>query len=248
MFIDEFDKLPALVIDNLVSIFRDIYLDRNHFRLHGLALIGVRAVLGVESERGSPFNIQQSLHVPNFTQEEVTDLFRQYQEESRQVVEPRVVQSVFEATRGQPGLVCWFGELLTETCNSGRETPIGMDDWNDVFRLACVKEWNNTILNLIKNARGEHGDQILQLFSRSDIPFTIDSEWRSFAYLNGIIDSETIEDAGGRKTEIRRFANPFIQHRLYHAFMLDLVGDNALYRHCRVCAGGRRRDFTTAHR
>ncbi|MFP4429135.1 MAG: hypothetical protein ACLFPB_07420 [Desulfovermiculus sp.] len=34
----------------------------NYF-LHGLALIGVRAVLGVGSERGSPFNVQHSLHV-----------------------------------------------------------------------------------------------------------------------------------------------------------------------------------------
>ena len=227
LFIDEFDSLSAPVSDLLVALFRDMYLKRESYLLHGLALIGVRAVLGVESERGSPFNIQRSLHVPNFEREEVEDLFRQYRSESTQKVEPAVVQSVYEATLGQPGLVCWFGELLTETYNPGLETPIGLDDWNDVFRLACVKEWNNTILNLVKKARGQHRDQILQLFSRSDIPFTIDSEWRSFAYLNGIIDSETVEDAEGRKTEICRFANPFIQHRLYNAFMLDLVGDRS---------------------
>jgi hypothetical protein len=91
--------------------------------------------------------------------------------------------------------------------------------------MARVKEWNNTVLNIVKKARGEHRDRILELFSRSDVPFTIDSEWRSYAYLNGIIDSETVEDSHGRKTEICRFANPFIQHRLYNAFMLDLIGD-----------------------
>ncbi|MFW6372593.1 MAG: AAA-like domain-containing protein [Thermodesulfobacteriota bacterium] len=227
LFIDEFDKLPAPVIDNLASIFRDIYLDRDHFRLHSLALIGVRAVLGVESERGSPFNIQRSLHVPNFKPDEVTELFRQYQEESGQTVEPAVVQNVFEATRGQPGLVCWFGELLTETYNPGKDDPIDMDVWNETFRMACVKEWNNTVLNIVQKARGEHRDPILELFSRSDVPFSIDSEWRSYAYLNGIIDSETVEDSHGRKTEICRFANPFIQHRLYNAFMLDLIGDTS---------------------
>ncbi|MFP4347558.1 MAG: AAA-like domain-containing protein [Desulfococcaceae bacterium] len=227
LFIDEFDKLPAPVIDNLASIFRDIYLDRDHFRLHSLALIGVRAVLGVESERGSPFNIQRSLHVPNFKSDEVTELFRQYQEESGQTVEPAVVQNVFEATRGQPGLVCWFGELLTETYNPGKDDPIDMDVWNETFRMACVKEWNNTVLNIVQKARGEHRDPILELFSRSDVPFSIDSEWRSYAYLNGIIDSETVEDSHGRKTEICRFASPFIQHRLYNAFMLDLIGDTS---------------------
>ncbi len=69
------------------------------------------------SQRGSPFNIQRSLHVPNFTPEEVTDLFEQYQAESGQRIDPEVIRAVYETTRGQPGLVGWFGELLTEKFN-----------------------------------------------------------------------------------------------------------------------------------
>lgn len=69
LFIDEFDSLPPGVIDRLVSLFRDIYLNRKHYRIHALALIGVRAVLGLDSERGSPFNIQccpvRFLHTKN---------------------------------------------------------------------------------------------------------------------------------------------------------------------------------------
>ncbi|MFP4419217.1 MAG: AAA-like domain-containing protein [Desulfococcaceae bacterium] len=227
LFIDEFDKLPPMVIDHLVSMFRDMYLDRKNFVLHGLALIGVRAVLGVESERGSPFNIQRSLHVPNFEPEEVEELFLQYQNESGQKVESAVVQGVNDATRGQPGLVCWFGELLTETYNPGQEKTIGLDTWKDVFRLARVKEWNNTILNLVKKAKGEYRNHILELFTRSDIPFSIDSEWCAYAYLHGIIDVETVADSHGGKTEICRFANPFIQHRLYNALTLDIIGERS---------------------
>jgi len=63
LFIDEFDSLPSKIIDRLVSLFRDMYLRRENYWLHGLALIGVRSVLGMESDRGSPFNIQRSLHV-----------------------------------------------------------------------------------------------------------------------------------------------------------------------------------------
>jgi hypothetical protein len=61
------------LIKNRQDKFDDCYSKNNW--LHGLALIGVRAVLGVDSERGSPFNIQRSLHVLNFTLDEVTDLF-----------------------------------------------------------------------------------------------------------------------------------------------------------------------------
>jgi len=96
-------------------------LNRSQYCVHGLALIGVRAVLGVDSEGGSPFNIQRCLHVPNFTLDEVTDLFDQYQQESGQVVEKEVSQIVYESTNGQPGLVGWFGELLTER---GKQEPV----------------------------------------------------------------------------------------------------------------------------
>ncbi|SLM32558.1 conserved hypothetical protein [Desulfamplus magnetovallimortis] len=225
LFIDEFDKLPPLVIDKFVTMFRDIYLDKENFNLHGLALIGVRAVLGVDSLRGSPFNIQRSLHVPNFTIDEVVELFEQYQNESGQIIDPEVVQTVYDTTRGQPGLVCWFGELLTEKYNTETQKNIDISAWEDVYRAALYREWNNTVLNLIKKAKGKYKDKIVELFTNSDQPFTIDSEWCSYAYLNGIIDFETINDTHGKKNEICRFSSPFIQMRLYNALTGDLFGE-----------------------
>ncbi|QTA82408.1 AAA ATPase-like domain-containing protein [Desulfonema limicola] len=225
LFIDEFDSLPSTMIDRLVTLFRDMYLKREDYNIHGLALIGVRAVLGVDSLSGSPFNIQRSLHVPNFTTEEVEDLFNQYQTESRQEIDPEVVKTVYDSTRGQPGLVCWFGELLTETYNPGADRIINMSVWEDVYRSALYKEWNNTVLNLVKKAKGEYQSNITELFTRSDLPFSIDSDWCAFAYLNGIIDSETVVNSLGIKTEICRFSSPFIQMRLYNALTMDLIGE-----------------------
>jgi len=225
LFIDEFDSLPPPVIDRLVGIFRDICLDRNNFLLHGLALIGVRAVLGVESDRGSPFNIQRSLHIPNFTMEEVEDLFGQYMGESGQQIAPEVVSGVYESTRGQPGLVCWFGELLTEKYNPGKEKVIDMGDWKRVYRRACNVEWNNTVLNLIKKVRTNFVAPVIELFSRSDLPFRLDTDWCSYLYLNGVIDSTIQLDDKGEEVETCRFSSPFVQLRLYNALTYDLVGD-----------------------
>ena len=225
LFIDEFDSLPSQVIDPLVGLFRDIYLDREHFCLHGLALIGVRAVLGIESDRGSPFNIQRSLHVPNLTEDEVKEMFRQYQEESGQGIEEAVVTKVFDVTRGQPGLVSWFGELLTEKFNPGKDKTIGMKTWEKTYMRACTTEWNNTVLNLIKKARGEYQSHVLELFGHSDMPFTLDSDWCNYMYLHGIIDHETGIDSKGENIEICRFSSPFVQLRIYNALVFDLVGD-----------------------
>jgi hypothetical protein len=225
LFVDEFDSLPRPLIDRLVGLFRDMYLHPENCLLHGLALIGVRAVLGVESQRGSPFNIQRSLHVPNLTATEVEELFTQYQEESGQPVADEVVSEVFRATRGQPGLVGWFGELLTETYNPGGNRALDRDVWVDVYRSALSREWNNTVLNLVKKARGEYQPHVLELFARSDLQFRLDAEWCSYLYLNGIIDVETVEGANGIKEEVCRFSSPFVQERLYNALTYDLTGD-----------------------
>jgi len=140
-------------------------------------------------------------------------------------VEPAVVEKVYEATRGQPGLVCWFGELLTETYNPGTGKPIDLDAWTDVMTAAIHKEWNNTILNLLAKAKGPYQGRVIELFHKSDIPFTIQAEWCGYLYLNGIIEEEKVVSESGEKSYICRFASPFVQRTLYNGLTLDIVGD-----------------------
>jgi hypothetical protein len=65
LILDEFDALIEEFINDLAGIFRDIFLSRSNEKnmksrekthlLHGLALVGVRGVLGIENQTGSPF-------------------------------------------------------------------------------------------------------------------------------------------------------------------------------------------------
>jgi len=69
---------------------------------HGLALIGVRGVLGIENVTGSPFNIQRSLHIPNLTFDEVRHMFDWYAEENGQSVEALVSQNFLMKPKDNP--------------------------------------------------------------------------------------------------------------------------------------------------
>jgi hypothetical protein len=225
LMIDEFDTIPSSFISLVVAQFRELYLNRETNWLHSLALIGVRAVLGVDSRSGSPFNIQKSLHVPNLTREEVIDLYQQYQEESGQQIEPEVVAEVFRMTNGQPGLVSWFGELLTERYNPDKSAPLTRAAWNTVWRKARFTEPNNTVMNLISKARDpEYQPFLVELFTHSDIPFVFHDPIQNYLYLNGILCSDTVMTAKGEE-EICRFTSPFIQECLYDAFSRDLFED-----------------------
>lgn len=225
LLIDEFDSLPRSVIDQLVRQFRDLYLARDTTLLHGLALIGVRAVLGVENRSGSPFNVQRSFHVPPLSAGEVGEMFEQYQGESGQRVEPEVVDRLFAATRGQPGLVGWFGELLTETYNPGAGRPIDVAAWQVTYAAACQIEPNNTVLNLISKAKGPYREHVVRLFANAEVPFHWSEEWCNHLYLNGIIDHEQGVDEEGRPLYRCRFSSPFVQLQLYNALSRNVLTD-----------------------
>ncbi len=226
LLIDEVDTTPPALLDLLVNQFREMYLNRENHWLHGLALIGVRAVLGIESQRGSPFNIQRSLQVPNLSFDEVIALYQQYQDESGQVIQPSVVESIYESTLGQPGLVSWFGELLTEKYNPGSNQIIDRATWKMVWHKARFVEPNNTVMNLIAKAgMPQYQAFLIELFTHADQPFSFQESICSYLYLHGIVRHETIQESNGELSEICRFSSPFIQDCLYNAFTREMVGE-----------------------
>ncbi len=231
LILDEFDNLSAKVIAGLVKSFRNIYISRQNqagktsgekdYLLHSLALIGVRAVLGIENVTGSPFNVQRSLHIPDLTFEEVRGMFDWYQKESGQMIETDVVERLFYETQGQPGLTCWFGELLTETYNMQTDHAITMDDFEEVYADAIDVLPNNNILNIISKAKQTpYKSFVLEMF-RTDakIRFRYDNQNINFLYMNGVVSREKI----GRKGNYVKFACPYIQKRLFNCFADDLV-------------------------
>lgn len=234
LVLDEFDSLADEVVAALARSFRRIHLRRaeqahrpaaeRHFLLHGVALVGVRSVLGVENREGSPFNVQRSLHIPNLTASEVQSMFDWYQRESGQAVEPAVVDKLYQETQGHPGLVSWLGELLTETHNPHREAVVagsrgeptlGVADFEHMYAAALHSLPNATIMNLIAKVReAPQRDFVLELF-RTDqkVAFHFDEPHIAYLYTNGVIDEEPAAN-----DRFVKFASPFVQKRLFNYF------------------------------
>ena len=230
LILDEFDALAEEAINGILSVFRNIYIRRQYqvglpsaekdYLLHSVALIGVRAALGVDNASGSPFNIQRSLHIPNLTLTEVRQMFEAYQQESGQAIEPALIERLFYETQGQPGLIGWFGELLTETYNHTPNRPITMANFEEVFAAATHVLPNNYILNIISKARRPPYNQfVLELFKiDKTMAFEYDQPEINYLYLNGVIDLKQVSP-----TEFEaRFSSPFVQKRLFNYFSTNL--------------------------
>jgi hypothetical protein len=230
LILDEFDALLEKAINAIVSAFRNIYIKRldesdkameqRTYFLHSVALIGVRSVLGIESDEGSPFNVQRSLHVPNLTYEEVKGIFKWYEKESSQEIEQAVVEKLYNETRGQPGLTCWLGELLTEGFEGytvDKTRSINITDFEKVYRAAITRLPNNNILNIISKANKKpYNEEVFKLFKTNKlIQFRYDNKKINYLYMNGVIEPEISEEDNDSYV---KFASPFVQKRLFNYF------------------------------
>ena len=230
LILDEFDALKESVIALLVGFFRNIYHSRQNqldkstaekdYLLHGMALIGVRTVLGVENIKGSPFNVQRSVHIPNLTHDEVTCLFNDYQQESQQSIEAEVVERIWYEFQGQPGLTCWFGELLTEKYNQATDQPITMAHFKGIYAAALDLLPNNNILNIISKAKQEtYKPFVLELFqTKTKVKFTYRDPMVNFLYMNGVVEVEQVS----LSENYVKFPCPYIQKQLFSYFAEEL--------------------------
>ncbi|NIM15593.1 MAG: hypothetical protein GTO45_26750 [Candidatus Aminicenantes bacterium] len=226
LILDEFDALEEVFINRFAGIFRDMFISRTNERektsrektclLHGLALVGVRSVLGIENKSGSPFNVQRSVHIPNLTYDEVKEMFQWYRKESGQEVEEAVVRELFEETRGQPGLTCWFGELLTETYNHDKNNPITMINFKEAYGAATHILPNNNILNLISKVnKPPYDEMIMEFFKTGDkIEFKLNNKFINYLYMNGVIAEEKVDI----NEYYVKFSCPFVQKCLFDYF------------------------------
>jgi hypothetical protein len=230
LILDEFDALAEEGINAVVSAFRNIYIQRldevnqpteeRTYLLHGVALIGVRGVLGIENQKGSPFNVQRSIHIPNLTFTEMQEMFKWYEKESGQKVEEEVLKTLYDETWGQPGLTSWFGELFTETYNHDMNKPITMTNFREAYGAATHILPNNNILNIIsKVSKKPYDERVIELFQTGEkIAFNFDDKELNYLYMNGVIDEEKV----GLEEYYVRFSCPFVQKRIFNYFSREI--------------------------
>ena len=233
LILDEFDALAEEAINTIVSVFRNIYIHRldevdktteqKTYLLHAVALIGVRSVLGIENEKGSPFNVQRSVHISNLSFVEVKSMFDWYEKESGQQIEPAVIEKLYQETAGQPGLTCWLAELLTEGFEDyqvDKSRPITMRNFEIAYAAATYALPNNTILNIISKANKEpNKTYVLDMFQTNEkLEFRFDNKIINALYMNGIADKEVVDQTH----YYLKFSSPFVQKRLFNYFSDEL--------------------------
>ncbi|MCP4149925.1 MAG: hypothetical protein GY757_19420, partial [bacterium] len=126
-------------------------------------------------------------------------------------------------TNGQPGLTCWFGELLTEGFEGytiAKKHVIDSDVFEAVYAAAGDVLPNNNILNIISKSKKEpEKSTVLKMFQTEEkLKFRFDDPSINALYMNGVVDKEKADF----NRYYLRFSSPFVQKRLFNYFAGDI--------------------------
>ena len=190
LFIDEFDGIPKTVISNFLYSLRQIYLSEEMQCPYSVGIVGVRSIAQLDYDRSvSPFNIQDEFKLPNFTLEQVQELFQQYTNEMGQAFAPEVLESIHKQTAGQPFLVNRFGQILTEALDIPKTETFTMAHFSKAH-AQLLEEDNTNLTHLTTNIRRDRRFETLLMritAAEESVHFNLRNELISELFTYGVI-------------------------------------------------------------
>ena len=213
MIIDEFDSIPRDAIRGFLHSLRQIYLSGRKRCPHSIGIIGVKNITQLNYDRSiSPFNIQDEFKLPNFTLEQVQELFSQYTDEVGQPFTPETIEAIHKQTAGQPVLVNRFAQILTEELDIPKSEPITMEHFSEAH-IQLLREGHTNIDHLITNIhRDRRFEALLMKIASYDegVDFNLDND-----LINELATYGVIAEGADGMCEI---VNPIYQYRIIRVF------------------------------
>ena len=224
LLIDEFDGIPKTVVSDFLYALRQIYLSDEMQCPYSMGIIGVKNIRQLDYDRSiSPFNIQDEFRLPNFTLEQVQELFAQYTDEVGQAFAPEVTAAIHKQTAGQPFLVNRCAQILTEELDIPKTETITTAHFAKAHRR-LLADGNTNIDHLRTNVRRDRRFEtiLLQIASYdSGVRFNPDDD-----LMNELVTYGVIAEGTDGMCEI---VNPIYQHRILQIFKPTFNGLEHIY-------------------
>ena len=192
---------------------RYIYLSETFHCPHSVGIVGVKNIRQLNYDDSiSPFNIQDEFVVPNFTLEQVEELFAQYTEAVGQPFAAAVFETLHRQTAGQPFLINRAAQILTAELDIPKTETITLEHFSKAY-TQLLEEANTHISHLLTNIRRDRRfESVLMRIASYEkgLPFNPDDEIIDELAMYGVISKGT--------DGMCELANPIYQHRILRVF------------------------------
>ena len=217
MFIDEFEGIPQKVLDEFLHTLRAIYLRKQRNEryniLHSVGVIGVHSISQMTFARtSSPFNIHESISIPNFTAKQVKELLMQYALETGEVFSEEVIEFIADKTGGQPYLVNLVAQILTEEIKPYFENrAITLSDAETAYMKMLMMRGNTNLDSIRKRIRKPNNrERLMSIISRGNARYNPNDE-----ILEELITLGIIQEKDGYCV----ISNPAYAHTIIYSYM-----------------------------
>ncbi len=214
--IDEVEGINAEFLNDFLHTIRSLYHSRDNHSLKSVILVGVQNITGVMQGAVSPFNINEELEVPYFTQSEILELLAMHETETGQLFSPKVKERICYMTAGQPGLVNGFAGSLVQLFP---DVPVfEFEHYLKVETNYIAIKINKNVSNIVEKAK-KHRKFVEQLlFDEKPRAFMIQEERIKELTVNGVITSDDNENIV--------FGVPLYRKCLHAAFAAPMNGES----------------------
>ncbi|MGE5343835.1 MAG: ATP-binding protein [Candidatus Omnitrophota bacterium] len=178
LFIDEIDALLDDVFVSILRQLRDGYQRRPQYFPASIILVGLRDVKSYKDrsyEKAVPYNINSdSILMPNFKKEDVSELLEQHTTATGQVFPEDVKEEIFRLTNGQPWLVNALArQMVDEILDFDFSQPITLALLNQA-KLELIQRRDTHLDSLVDKLRETRVKKIIQAIMNGDnLPFDV---------------------------------------------------------------------------
>jgi hypothetical protein len=208
LFLDEIDALHDETLLSTLRQLRAGYLERPERFPQSIALVGLRDVRDYKARvrpesqslgTASPFNIiTRSLTLPNFTQEEVRELYLQHTTATGQAFTDDAVALAFRLTRGQPWLVNALAAEVTDAVAPDPAEAVTAEHLQTA-KENVIQRRETHLDSLVDKLREERVRRVIQPILTGDVqPMDVYQDDLAYVRDLGLIDT----------TGVLKIANP----------------------------------------
>jgi predicted AAA+ superfamily ATPase len=185
-----------LIVDNVEEInhayltmffrgIRSVFHSRQYHAVKSIILGSQNNIPDHPYDDGTPFNANEELEVPYFTEAEILELLAMHETETGQLFSPKVKERICYMTAGQPGLVNGFAGSLVQLYP---DVPVfEYEHYLEIEENYIALKINKNVSNIVAKAKNHRKFVEQLLFDELPRKYMIQDERIKELTVNGVI-------------------------------------------------------------
>jgi hypothetical protein len=221
LIIDEVEGINPDYLNDFLHTIRDLYHTRQLHSLKSVILVGVKNITGVMQGAVSPFNINEELEVPYFTNDEILELLAMHETATTALGKPqlfseKVKERICYMTAGQPGLVNGFAGSLVQLFPDAAVFEFA--HYERVETNYTSIKINKNVSNIVEKAKNHRKFVEELLFDDMNKKYIVQDERIKELSINGVIAPDQNDNI--------MFPVPLYRKCLHAAFAAPMNGES----------------------